>query len=234
MATLAGDVDPVNPDAVKVWVRIQGVPKTLHERDGSALRGAKTKQFLSASAQFAKQSANENVQNIAGEPRIVGHAVAQREGQRQDPLPYRYDGKHAIHQMRRHICHAPSATGGAPDASFTGKSQQPVVSAGFAPQTQKASGQNSTVEEGAEFVFNETWDRPVAFLLPAQKRFQLTGNDLIQHRLFRFSRSVFKGGIPHEAAHLQLGAQRRSITASTTSVLACIEKSGSMAITLAL
>jgi hypothetical protein len=58
-----------------VWVRIQGVPKTLHEGDRAALRGAETKQFLSASTQFAKQSANENVQNIADESRIVGHAV---------------------------------------------------------------------------------------------------------------------------------------------------------------
>ena len=81
-AIAAGCINPVEHDGVKVWVGIQGVSVSLHERHGATLRGAKTKLFMSAPLQFAKQSANENVQDIADEARVVGHAVAQREGQR--------------------------------------------------------------------------------------------------------------------------------------------------------
>ncbi len=45
-------------------VGIEGVSVALHKRDGAALRGAKTKQFVGEPAQFAKQNANENVQDI--------------------------------------------------------------------------------------------------------------------------------------------------------------------------
>src|SRR3990172_5575268 len=78
-AMLADGVKAGEYHTVEMHICIQGIPETLHKRHGATLRGAKTHQFLSAPPQFSKQSAYENVQDIAGEARIVGHAVAQRE-----------------------------------------------------------------------------------------------------------------------------------------------------------
>jgi hypothetical protein len=63
-------------------IGIEGISVPLHKRNGATLRRAETPQFVSAPPQFAKQSANENVQDSAGEACVVGHAVAQNEGQR--------------------------------------------------------------------------------------------------------------------------------------------------------
>jgi hypothetical protein len=60
-AIATGSVNPVQHQAMKMRVAIQGVSLALHERHGATLRRAKTKQFVSAPPQFAKQSAIENV-----------------------------------------------------------------------------------------------------------------------------------------------------------------------------
>ena len=81
-AIVASGINPVDHQTVKMDIAIERVSPALHKRNGATPRGANTKQLLSAPPQFAKQSADENVQDIADEVRVVGHAVAQSEGQR--------------------------------------------------------------------------------------------------------------------------------------------------------
>ena len=67
-------------------------------------------------------------------------------------------------------------------------------------KAQETSGQNSAIQKGTEFFFDKSRNGPVAFLLPAQKCFQLLGDDLIQHCRFRVARSVLKGSVQHAPA----------------------------------
>ena len=64
-------------------------------------------------------------------------------------------------------------------------------------KAQKTSGENSAVQEGTKFFFNESRNRPVALLLPGEERLELFGDDLVQNALFRMARSVFKRGALH-------------------------------------
>ncbi len=70
VAIAAGCIDPVNRQAMEMRVAIQSISPALHKRHDATLRGANTKQFVSAPPQFTEQSANENVQGIAREARV--------------------------------------------------------------------------------------------------------------------------------------------------------------------
>ena len=168
---------------------LRASPNTLNERHGATLRGAQTRQ-PPGPPPHAKQSAYESVQHIAGEAPIVGQAVAQRERQRQDPLPYRHDWKDAIDQMRRRVRHAPSGTRRTPDAPFTGKRQQPIPSAVLAVKAQKTPRENAAIQKGTEFFFDESGDRTVALLLSCEERFQFFGDNLVEHSPFRLAGPV--------------------------------------------
>ncbi len=189
-ATRACGVNSVDHHRVEVHIRIESVPKTLHKRHGATLRGIQTQPLLSPSPKFSKQSAYENVQDIAGEASIIGQAVTQRERQRQDPLPYPHDWKDTIDQMSRRIRHASSTTGRTPDSRFTRKGQQPVLTTVLTVKPQKTPRENAAIQEGSELFFNESGDRPVALLLSAEESFQLFRDDLIQHCRFRIARAV--------------------------------------------
>jgi hypothetical protein len=53
-ATCASGVNAIDHHRVKMHVCIQSVPKTLHERHGATLRGAKIQQSLGPPPQFPK------------------------------------------------------------------------------------------------------------------------------------------------------------------------------------
>ncbi len=71
------------------------------------------------------------------------------------------------------------------------------MAAGLTPQTDETPGENPTIEERAEFVFNKSRNRMIAFLPPAQESFQLFGDDLIESCLFRIAWYVLRCEIPH-------------------------------------
>jgi hypothetical protein len=92
--------------------------------------------------------------------------------------------------MRGRIRHASSTTRRAPDASFTGERQQPILSAVLAVKPQKTPRENSAIQKGAKFSFNKSGNRTFALLLSGEESFQLFRDDLIQHRRFRIARPV--------------------------------------------
>ena len=92
--------------------------------------------------------------------------------------------------MRCRIRHASSTTRRAPDASFTGERQQPILSAALAVKPQETPRENSAIQKRTEFFFNKSGNRTVALLLSDEERFKLFGDDLIQHCRFRTARPV--------------------------------------------
>ena len=66
--------------------RFRADPKRLDEGDRAALAASHVPLNSRAPAEFGEECAKEGAQHLAGEPRVVRAAVAERIGQRQDPL----------------------------------------------------------------------------------------------------------------------------------------------------
>jgi hypothetical protein len=76
---------------------------------------------------------------------------------------------------------------------ITRKRKQALVTAGIAPDSQETSRQDSTVEEAAELLFDESWNRTIAGLLRRKKCLQLFGNNPVQDARFGFAWDVVDG-----------------------------------------
>ena len=63
--------------------------------------------------------------------------------------------------------------------------------------------ENSTIQKGAKFFFNETRDRAVTLLLPGEESFELFGDDAVQHAFFGMTRGVFNRRCQHTPASMQ-------------------------------
>jgi len=57
-------------------------------------------------------------------------------------------------------------------------------------KAQKTPSKNATVQEGTEFSFNESGNRPLALTLSGEECIQFFRDDLIQHRRFGSARAV--------------------------------------------
>jgi len=73
--------------------------------------------------------------------------------------------------------------------------------------------------------FHESRDRMVTLLLPAEKCFQLLGDDLIEHGRFRMARNVLEADVEHRLWCATACAVLH-LVASTTCGRGTIEKSG--------
>ena len=102
-------VDAIEHERMKMHVEIQGIAEALHEGDGAALRVAAASAQPRPPSQRAEHGAHEEAEHRTRERAVVGQAVAQREGQREHPLPNRRRRKDVIDQMRRRVRHAPPA-----------------------------------------------------------------------------------------------------------------------------
>ncbi len=86
---------------------------------------------------------------------LRGQQQAQRDRQRQHPLPNRHMGDDVVHQMRRRLRHASGAARRAKAAPLAAEGDELVVAAVTAAQPQKAVGQDAALEEGVELVLHE-------------------------------------------------------------------------------
>jgi hypothetical protein len=85
---------------------IQGIPKSLHETNGTAPRLPVRGRNAGPAADRTKHRAHEYLQNIPDQGRIVREAIAQRKGERQHPPPNGHFGKNTIHEMGCGVSHA--------------------------------------------------------------------------------------------------------------------------------
>jgi hypothetical protein len=98
-------VHAVQHQAVQVDVEVGGGSEALDQRDGAALT------FIGlepgAIQQVARDHTLHHLQHRRDELGLCGQQHAQRDRQRQHPLPHRHMGDDMIHQVRRGLRHAP-------------------------------------------------------------------------------------------------------------------------------
>jgi hypothetical protein len=139
----------VECQGVKMHVQIQRGSESLDEADRATLASSHVPLIPCAPAEFGKERAKEGAQHLAGESCVVRAPVAERIGQRQDPLADGRFGQNPVHQVRRSLSHAPAAARGAKAAPLAREGNEAIELAGIAVQSQKAMSQHTAAEVGA-------------------------------------------------------------------------------------
>jgi hypothetical protein len=102
-------VDAVDQQWVEVDVQVEGVAEALHEGDRTALAADYPPLLERPPSQRGEDRPNEDAQYRTRERRVVSEPVAEREGQREHPLPDGGLWQHTVHQVSGRIGHAPAA-----------------------------------------------------------------------------------------------------------------------------
>jgi hypothetical protein len=137
-------------------IRAQLGRESLDEADRAALASSHVPLISRAPAEFGEERAKEGAQHLAGESCVVRAAVAERIGQRQDPLADGHFGQDAIHQVRRRLRHAPAAARGAEAAPLAREGNQAIELAGIAVQPQKTMCQHTAAQVDPKFLLDES------------------------------------------------------------------------------
>ncbi len=173
-----------------MFVQVQRITEALDERYGAALDPGHLPVPSRPSAQRGKDGAHEDREEFRSERGIVGHAEAQRERERENPLPDCYIGKHSIDEPSGGVGHATATAGRTEPASLATEADHPVLAAVIAVHSNEAVGQNATFEKTAQFAFDETRHGP-ALILPAREEgLKLFPYHLIQHDLLGLASAV--------------------------------------------
>jgi hypothetical protein len=144
---------------VEVHVQIESRPEALDEGDGAALLRANAPKPPRAPAKPREQGTDEGAHDFAREPRVVGAAVAECVGERENPLPHRRFRQHAIDQMCRRIRHATSTARWTEAAALARERDQAIVAALVAVESKEAVCENSTAKERARLLLDEARGR---------------------------------------------------------------------------
>jgi len=120
-------VGAVEDQRMEMDVQVECSAESLDEGDRTAGGGSGCgSRRTTSSAQRGEDGAHEHAQDICGQLSVVGQAIAQTEGQREDPLAYGNSRQHAVHEMRRRVGHVATAARGAEASSFAGEGNDPV------------------------------------------------------------------------------------------------------------
>ena len=149
----AAPVHPVQHQAVQVDVEVGRRAEALDQRDGAAVAFVGLEP--GSLQQMARDHALHHLQHRRDQLGLRGQQQAQRDRQRQHPLPHRHVRDDVVDQVRRGLRHAPRAARRAEPAALAAEGQQLVVAALAAAQPQEAVGQDAALEEGVELVLDE-------------------------------------------------------------------------------
>jgi hypothetical protein len=83
---LVAGIDAIEREGVEVEVQVQGRAEALNEGDGAALAPRRAPPDPCSPAQRSEERPEKGAQHLAGERSVVGAAVAERMGQRENPL----------------------------------------------------------------------------------------------------------------------------------------------------
>ena len=131
-------------------------------------------------AQLGEKRPHEGAEHLARELRVVGAPVAERVRKREHPLPDRYLGQDAVHEMGRRVGHAAAAAGRAEPAAACTRTQPGVVSTIVTVQAQKAMSQDAAAEEGAQLLQDEAGNGLIPALRSGEEGLQLLADDSVQ------------------------------------------------------
>ena len=120
-------VHPVQYQTVQVDVEVGGRAKALDQRDGAAVTFVSLEPRLPQ--QMSRDHALHHLQHRRDQFRLRGQQHAQRDRQRQHPLPHRHVRDDVVDQVRSGLRHAPGAARGAESPALAAEGQQLVVAA---------------------------------------------------------------------------------------------------------
>jgi hypothetical protein len=144
----AAPIHLVQHEAVQVKVEVGRRAEALDQRDGTAVAFVGLEP--GSLEQMAREHALHHLQHRRDQLGLHGQQHAQRDRQRQHPLPHRYVRDDMVHQVRGGLRHPPRTARGTEPAAFAAEGQQLVVAALAAAQPQEAVGQDAALEEGVE------------------------------------------------------------------------------------
>jgi hypothetical protein len=168
---------------MEVGIEVRGGgSEALHEGDRTALAAAYPPPLAGAATQRCEQGPEEEVQDLAGEACVVGHAIAERKGEREHPLAHGDLGKDAVDEVGGGVGHAPPRAGGA-EAALAREGDQTVVAAFVAVQAEEAMSQHAAFEIGAERALDETGNGMVTPTSAGQEGLELRLDDAVEDAL---------------------------------------------------
>jgi hypothetical protein len=172
-AVRPGRVDAVEQQRVEVDVQVEGVAEALDEGDRAALAVDDAPLLARTPLERREDRAHEDSQHGARERRVVGEAVAEREGQREHPLPHGNLGQHPLDQVRCRVRHAPGAARRAEASAFAGEGDDAVESALVAVDAHEAVGKDPAAQEAPELALDEARHPALAGLGPSDEGLEL-------------------------------------------------------------
>ena len=134
-------------------------------------------------AERREDGAHEETQDGARERGVVGEAIAEREGQREHPLPHGDLRQDPIHQVGGCVGHTPPAAGGTEAAALAREGDDAVQAAGVAVHAHEAAGEDAAAEEAPELALDEAGHRALTGLRAGQEGLELRLNHSVEDTL---------------------------------------------------
>jgi hypothetical protein len=188
----------VRKQAVEVQVESgRRIGALVHDHGAGA--GARQAEATCSAPVEARHRAHQDGANGAADARVVGAEQTDGVRQRQHPLAEGHVGEHFVDQERRGVGHAARAARGTEPATLARERDQLVPAAGIAMEPTETAREHATVEECAQFAFDEVWQRAAACVVigdACAEGLQVLLQDLVQHGLFRPTADACLG-VPH-------------------------------------
>ncbi len=189
-------VDAVESEGMDMEVEIQCRSKALEKCDSAALRGPQSPMKSSAPPVFGEEGPQERAEYLTRESRVVGAAVAERVGQRENPLPNRHLRQHPIDQVRCGIRHAASATRWTEPTALAREGDQSIVPAVVAVEAQEAMRQDSAAQERAQLLLDEAGRGLLSASRLCEEGLEVLAYDLVEQGSLGLVALVLDGGAP--------------------------------------
>ena len=196
-------VDSVEDERMEMDVNVEGTAESLHEGHGPALPVADAALTAGSPAQRREDRAHEDLKDVPHQCRVIGQAVAQVDGKREDPLAHWDIREDPIDEMGGGVGHAPAAAGTADSTTLTRVSDDPILATRLAVNPKKAPREHAAVEEGAQFAFDETGHGAVTVALPGEEGLEVGGDDAVERVCLRVTGTVGNGRLADECGGTQ-------------------------------
>ncbi len=148
---------------MEVDVEVQGRAEALNEGDGAALATRRAPLAPCATAKRGEERTEKGAEDFAGEASVVGTAVAERVGQRENPLADGDFRENAVDEARSGVGHSATSTRGAEATPLAREGDEVVLAAGVAAEPQEAVSQDPAPEVPAKLLLDEAWCWPIGF-----------------------------------------------------------------------
>ena len=148
-----------------------------------------------SSAQRGDNGAHEHAQDICRQLSIVGQAIAQTEGQREDPLAYGNSRQHPVDEVCRRVRHLATAARGAEASPLARERNRTVQSTVVAVKAQKTVGENPAIEEGTELALDEVRDDTILDSGIRQPGLEVVLDDAVENCRLGMPRGVVDPGL---------------------------------------